>query len=337
MSDCIILTNFPFDKYNIEHTEVRKMHLSNKGMVAYMKEVLTTKPDVLFISQPSGIVMIANVLLKLILRHKIRIVYYDVIFQMPSGYPAKIIAKLKGFLANQADLIYTLHKDISGYVRHYSMNEKKTRHVPFKANNAHYIDSITPQDHGYVVSAGVSHRDYDALFKAIGELGYPCKVIIPKSRRSLHNTLFTPEYVPQNVEVVDEELDQYSWNELIAKSKFVVISIAKSALQPAGISVCLEAMALGKAVVISKGSSVNGLITEDEAQFFEPSDSQSLKQAIHEVWTNDGRRGQIAAKGKEYALSLGDEKSLVYRLMNQLISDNIVPNNSSLNTTPGFN
>lgn len=124
--------------------------------------------------------------------------------------------------------------------------------------------------------------------------------------------------------MITEDVDQYSWNELLAKSKIVVLPIIKDVLQPAGISVCLEAMAFGKPVVISKGTSVNGLVTEKEVELFEASDINSLKEAISRVWGDRERREEIAKNGKKYAIKLGDNKDLQERLIDQLVSDGVI-------------
>jgi glycosyltransferase involved in cell wall biosynthesis len=273
--------------------------------------------------------MIANMIVKIFIRPRLYVVYYDLILQRPTTITGKIIAKLKGFILNRANYFYFLQKDIAGYVKYYSLNSEKFRFVAFKANNIKFIDKITSVDHGYIFSAGLSHRDYGLLFSAIGELGYKCKVVVPLSRIGIHNTNFVPENVPSNIEVITEDVDQYSWNELLAKSKIVVLPIIKDVLQPAGISVCLEAMAFGKPVVISKGTSVNGLMTEKEVELFEASDKNSLKEAISRVWCDREHREEIAKNGKKYAIKLGDNKSLQERLIDQLVSDGFIAKNST--------
>lgn len=108
-----------------------------------------------------------------------------------------------------------------------------------------------------------------------------------------------------------------------------MLPIIKDVLQPAGISVCLEAMAFGKPVVISKGTSVNGLMTEKEVELFEASDKNSLKEAISRVWGDSEHREEIAKNGKQYAIKLGDNKSLQERLVDQLVSDGFIAKNST--------
>jgi len=320
----VVLTNIPFDQYTDDSVVFRNYKLSEYGMYAYLKLVLSDDLDCLLISTPSGRVMIANYILKLLLRRGLSIVYYDLILQRPEKLIEKIIARFKGVLLSQADYYYFLHKDISGYLKYYSLIADKARYVPFKANNMRYIDEITAEDNGYIFSAGISHRDYDLLFSALGELGYEAKVVIPLSRLGMHNTIFTQDNVPDNIELLTGDIDQFSWNELLAKSRIVVLPIIKDVLQPAGISVCLEAMAFGKPVVISKGTSVNGLITEDEAELYDGSDKGSLKRAISRIWNDHERRNKIAINGREYAKSLGGNIDLQQRLVKQLILDQVI-------------
>ena len=320
----VILTNFPFENNLNKSVIFHNFKISNYSFLSFLRMVLSNHFDILFISQPSFKILIAILFLKTLMRPASSVVYYDLILQRPTNILDRVIARLKSILLNQADYFYFLHRDIYGYIKYYSLNANKARYIPYKANNMKFVDKIVPEDHGYIFSAGVSHRDYNLLFSAIGELGYKCKVIIPQSRIGIHNTVFTQDNVPSNIEIITSDVDQYTWNELLAKSRIVVLPILKDVLQPAGISVCLEAMAFGKPVVINKGTSVNGLITEQEVELYEASDKESLKHAVNKIWHDTKRREKISKNGKLYAMSLGDNKDLQHRLVNQITIDHVI-------------
>ena len=160
----IILTNFKFDAITCKAVDLQKEMFGEHTVFSYLKLVAFKKIDGVFICQPSWRLMMANMIMKIFIRPELYVVYYDLILQRPTTIPGKIIAKLKGFLLNRANYFYFLQKDIAGYIKYYSLNAGKIRFVAFKANKLKFIDKITSEDHGYIFSAGVSHRDYNLTF-----------------------------------------------------------------------------------------------------------------------------------------------------------------------------
>lgn len=175
------------------------------------------------------------------------------------------------------------------------------------------------KDGSYVLSLGSSYRDYDTLIKAIKKLNYPTKVILPeKSQVEYHNTYLEDSFIADNIEIIRHDYNYDTWNDYIANARLVVIPITKAALQPAGISVYLEAMALGKPVIVSEGPSTKGILVNNEAEIVPAEDSEALASAIEKIWSDKNYRDYIAANGKKYALSLGGEERLVKDILEEI-------------------
>jgi glycosyltransferase involved in cell wall biosynthesis len=64
-------------------------------------------------------------------------------------------------------------------------------------------------------------------------------------------------------------------------------------------------------VIISDCPSTRDILINDENAILVPMrDPESLRQAIRRAWDDDAYRQRIAARGREYALSLGGEETL---------------------------
>jgi glycosyltransferase involved in cell wall biosynthesis len=98
-----------------------------------------------------------------------------------------------------------------------------------------------------ISSAGLEYRDYDTLVEAARDLDIDV-LIAAASHWSTHQTGLGSDALPRNVRVVS--LDYTALREAYADSLFVVVPL-RDADNQAGITTILEAMAMGKAVVVS--------------------------------------------------------------------------------------
>ena len=269
------------------------------------------KYDVFLVFNADADEMLLAFLNRFMWRHKTTVVFYDLNLHLPHNFKAKIFCFIKRVLLTGVDRFFCMHKDMSSYQRYYNVSENKCHYIPFKANNYHILSRYLPNDGDYVLSCGAeTTRDFNTLLKAITVLNYPCKVVLPaKDAAKIHNTYLDEGDFPKNVEIVRRNYDFNSWNQYPADARLVVIPIQKKALQPAGISVYLEAMALGKPVIISDSTSTRGILTENEAEIVPAEDPDSLALAIKKLWEDKDYRGRLAENGKKYALSLGGEAS----------------------------
>lgn len=118
--------------------------------------------------------------------------------------------------------------------------------VPYQVDPAFWApDGRPPED--LICSAGLEYRDYATLLAAVA--GLPVRVVIAAaSYWSRHRHLAGTEALPANVTVT--ALDYVALRELYARSRFVVVPLRQVDNQ-AGITTVLEAMAMGKAVVVT--------------------------------------------------------------------------------------
>jgi len=252
---------------------------------------------------------------------KAKVVYFDVLLKLPVGIKQRVIAKIKSWLMRSVDCFFSVHKDVSDYARYYGITASRSRYVPFKANNFEIKDAYSLSDEGYVLSCGVSHRDYKSLFKAVDGLDVKIKVVLPDSHNiQFHKTVVDLAAVPKNVEIVTHDFNKESWNKILAGAKFVVIPISIDSIQPSGISVYLESMMFKKPVIVSEGPSTKDLIDSGQALVVKRGSADALRNAIQQLDRDEGLRNQYAQAGYNYAIELQGVDRLIRDIKMGLLS-----------------
>ncbi len=126
------------------------------------------------------------------------------------------------------------------------LRPEQVRLVPYQVDPTFWApDGRAPDD--LICSAGLEYRDYATLLAAVE--GLPVRVVIAAaSYWSRHRRATDSAALPANVTVT--ALDYVALRELYARSRFVVVPLCPVDNQ-AGITTVLEAMAMGKAVVVT--------------------------------------------------------------------------------------
>lgn len=178
------------------------------------------------------------------------------------------------------------------------------------------VEFWTPKDdtkEEYILSVGNdARRDYEVLLKAACKISYPVVVV---TTRKMPGTL------PQNVTIVsgnwhDESLTDEALRELYRRAKFVAIPLVES-VQPSGQSVCLQAMACGKPVILTR---TRGLWSEsmmrdgENVIFVPPGDADALVRAIERLMADPEERKRIGERARETACAEGNIEGFAERL-----------------------
>lgn len=173
-------------------------------------------------------------------------------------------------------------------------------YVPFGVDHRFWMPAYARDQENYVLSVGNDpHRDYDALFCA-WRTDFPKLKIITR--------LTTPTYPPANIEVIKgdwrtQRLSDAVLRDMIQACRFAVIPVCDT-LQPSGQSACLQAMACGKAVVLSdiEGLWDRELMRDgDNCILVPPGDAEALSQAIRGL-LNDPDRAQAIGRAARHTV-----------------------------------
>jgi glycosyltransferase involved in cell wall biosynthesis len=155
-----------------------------------------------------------------------------------------------------------------------------------------------------VVAAGREHRDYATMSAALGELGL--SVLVTRSSiHSAHAMCREPEVWPRNFTV-----GQLSYRDLraqYARAAVVVVPMLPTDYQ-AGVTALLEAMAMGKAVVVTATEGLAELVRDGVNAVLVPAgDPVRMRAAVERLVGDAGERARLGESARrtvesEYAL-----------------------------------
>jgi glycosyltransferase involved in cell wall biosynthesis len=150
-----------------------------------------------------------------------------------------------------------------------------------------------PERH-QVCSVGLEWRDYPTLIEAANGLNCDVK-IAAGSLWSKGKNEAEGRQVPTNVDVRKYKYPEL--RKLYAESKIVVIPLYQTDFQ-AGITSILEAMAMGKPVIVTKTAGQTDTIIDGETGLYvSPGDPNDLRKKIHYLLENETERRRIADNG----------------------------------------
>jgi glycosyltransferase involved in cell wall biosynthesis len=239
--------------------------------------------------------------------HRCRITTLDFFVGDPRGWRLK----LAGWTLRGIDRMLVYFKDSSVFQRQFRIPASRFHYIPFKINGIELIEKTTPSDAGYIFCGGRSRRDFATLFAAVAPLGYPVKVVTsPEAEMLPHGSSMAGLKVPPNVEVSTNDQSRPFFVETMAAARLVVIPIVRDSTTQAGIGVYLQAMALGKCVIVSHSLGVSDVLTGEEAILVSPGDPAILREAIERAWNDDVLRSRYGSRALEYARPLGGEDTL---------------------------
>jgi len=152
-----------------------------------------------------------------------------------------------------------------------------------------------------ICSAGVEGRDYATLLEAVRgldvvvELGVATPTLA--GGEALRRCGLDPDNIPANVRLTSPSLREL--RSLYARSQFVVIPLRESDYDP-GSTVALEAMAMGKAVVMTRTGGQSELIREGETGLrVPPGDVAALRSAIQRLLDNPDEALRMGRAGRQ--------------------------------------
>ena len=248
------------------------------------------------------------------------IIVVDLVLRPPRTMRQRMLLPIKRRAFSRVDHFIHYFKDLEGYERYFGIGQRRSSYVPFKVNIWGVSQRSSERGH-YVFAAGTSQRDYDTFIEAVAACG--CPAMMPEfsfdnvEERAVALTR-PKDYLPPNLTLLQ---DLGSRDELIQSllgASIVVIPTLKDSICASGISICLDAMFLGKCVIMSRGPGASGILS-DEAILVDAGDAQQLRDAIERAWQDDAYREGFAERGHRHAMRLGGERELLERIMTEAL------------------
>ena len=248
-------------------------------------------------------------------RHK-PLVAVDLVLGRPEDASARAACLLKKALLGRVDHFINYFKRSDGYARFYGITPERSSFIPFKPNLRHRFDTPADPEGEYILCFGRSRRDYDTFFGAVERLPYPAAIPRPDfAELRRHGSHFSRglDRLPAQVKLLDDDGSAEAMIRIIQGARLVALPIVAGNLL-AGVGVYLNAMLLGKCVIVTEGAGASDVLT-DEALFVPPGDAEKLAETLRRAWEDDALRLGTAQSGYRHALSLGGEPELFQRVL----------------------
>ena len=222
----------------------------------------------------------------------------------------KIIFINMGLFAKKQGLIKTyFYKKILQNIKMLSLSKFETKflsnefdsknvyYLPFGVDMSFWKKNNLNKNNSYILSIGGDlARDWNLLINS-WQSDFPLlKIVSPNKINTSKN----------NIEIVssdwkEEKLSDIEIKEIILNSLFVIIPL-KETIQPSGQSSCLQAMACGKAVLISDITGIwdrNLLINKENLLLVKPSDKDSLINGVKILIKDNALRTKLEINGRK--------------------------------------
>jgi glycosyltransferase involved in cell wall biosynthesis len=148
-----------------------------------------------------------------------------------------------------------------------------------------------------ICCVGREMRDYPTFVEAVRPLGIPCH-IAAAAQRTVDNPWFRPEGLDLPGFVTIGGLDRLELRRLYERSRFVVIPLLPSD-NDNGITVALEAMAMGKPVICTDTAGQVGVLDDGVTCLrVPPGDVVALRAAIERLWGDEDLCRRMGVAGR---------------------------------------
>ena len=227
------------------------------------------------------------------------------------------------WLLNQVDAVITFSSEQCTFWSRIGPSPQKVHFFPLSVDLDFWNSHKAPEKSStYIFSGGKSGRDYRTLIAAVEQIKLPLVLVTTKNPATGENGV-EGVTIPPNVRII-EGVPIYTFRDLMEGAKFVVIPL-KSIHSPEGQTVLVEAMAMEKAVIVTKAAgTVDYIIDGETGLFVEAGNINNLKAKIIYLEHNPGEIERLGKNAKRYAEEMFSEQVFAKRfitLLDEILGD----------------
>lgn len=154
-----------------------------------------------------------------------------------------------------------------------------------------------PAQGEYLLAVGRENRDYPTLVEAAGRAGLPLTVVASSlwSRRGVG---LDPDRLPAHVTLRRGFVSFAELRTLYENARLVVVPLSPCDYA-AGVNGVLEAMAMGKASVVTRTRGLDDYVQDGRSsRLVPPGDAEALAGALRSLWSDAAARRALGAHGR---------------------------------------
>jgi len=235
----------------------------------------------------------------------------------------KIRSRIQDWVVPRVDHLFLLSSGQLPYVdRQWGAGSKSS--IILQHIDTNFFQPNHSDNRGYILSVGDDEsRDFDTLIDAAAEI--PVQILL-KTRRALKN-VNSERMITQ----VAARLSALEFRQLYAHSDLVVVPL-RPTFNVGGVSTVLEAMAMGKPLIVSDTAPIRDFVRNGEtAILVPPSDPRALREAIIMLRKDTAKRTALGESARIAATKLFSNEAFAKRYSAQIRS---LVSNSAHKTAP---
>ena len=195
--------------------------------------------------------------------------------------------------------VSTMQRDI--LLRETGLDADQVEFLYSNVDTAFYDPALVPPSDApdYVFACGQENRDYATLAQAAGGGSWPVRIQA--------SGFFVAEddpnaVLPENVEISRTRLSFPDLRARYAGARFVVVPL-RDVPYAAGVTGMLEAMAMGKAVIVTDTAGMKDYTGLDSLIRVPPGDAQALAAAIRRLWDDPEACRRMGAANRDWVVA----------------------------------
>jgi glycosyltransferase involved in cell wall biosynthesis len=174
----------------------------------------------------------------------------------------------------------------------FGLDADRVRVIPYGIDASFYTPDSAPEE-DYVLAIGRDRgRDHQTLVEAMRRSDARLRLFAPED-------MVDQRTLPPNVELTTARIDHPTYRAILARSKVVAVTTT-APRYPSGQTVLLEAMAMGKPLVVTDSPAIRDYVTPGVEGLLVPAgDAAAVAAAIDELLADGDRRLRMGRAGRE--------------------------------------
>lgn len=211
-----------------------------------------------------------------------------------SSRPKKLLFKLLPLHKNFNQII-TVSKAQANYAIDYLGLLPNQVHALFSQVDHDFFQPQPVAIEDFIFAVGQEQRDYQTLIQATKNTNIRILILANSRWSSYKSNLPRAE----NVHYLTTHLSFAQLRDFYAKAKLVVLPL-KNVDYAAGVNCALEAMAMGKALVVSASTGIQEYLAHGETVFtVEPENAMVLRDGILQLWHDANERKRLGCNARQ--------------------------------------
>lgn len=164
-----------------------------------------------------------------------------------------------------------------------------------RSTDTQFFRPMDDESADMICSVGSEMRDFSTLVKALDGFAGRCHIAAGSKVPSTGNLALA---LPPNTTLGRKTYPEL--RELYARSRFVVVPVLPESDTDNGLTVTLEAFAMGRPVIISNTVAQETVRHGETGLLVPPGDPRALREAMDTLWNDPGRCRQMGLAAREY-------------------------------------